>query len=261
MLYFIWKRVHISNSVALFPPLAWRNAEVQNLSGWDNISTLQRYQILLADAWETKQTNALSFHASEEHRQLCSIHSAPTTRMDQQFKWRGRMDVYSGNTPSKRKKEKLVWTTRRVEGTYGSACRPEESWAPFIAGKRAEPGAVGKIKTWASPSSPLPGLDMCKRLWPRFHSQNQLHVAALAFCLDSQKYVYWRLNMRLPHDKKKMKLGSKSDKPHSFNTIFQHWRGPGKTATEATQIKIKKKPKLGWNTLFFQELNNAFYEV
>lgn len=45
------------------------------------------------------------------------------------------------------------------------------------------------------------------------------------------------------HMAKEMKnSGSKSHKPHScFNTIFQHWRGPGKTPTEAKQNRIKKK--------------------
>lgn len=59
----------------------------------------------------------------------------------------------------------------------------------------AQPGAVGKINAWASPS-PLPlRLVVCKWLWPWwFRSQNRLHVATLAFCLDSRKSVYRRLN-------------------------------------------------------------------
>lgn len=41
---------------------------------------------------------------------------------------------------------------------------------------------------------------------------------------------------------KNEKLGSKTHKPHScFSTIFQHWRGRGKTPTEAQQTRTKKK--------------------
>lgn len=122
------------------------------------------------------------------------------------------------------------------EGDWQLSLPSRESRTSFVVGMQAQPGAVGKIKTWASPNSPLPGLDVCKWLWPLI-SQPKLAVCyGPHFLLGFKKICLLEASTWWKNEK----LGSKSHNSHScFSTIFQHWSGPGKTPTEAKQTRTK----------------------
>lgn len=122
--------------------VCFQHAEAQNLSDWDNISTLQRYQILLADAWEWNQRIVLSCF-----RRASTVVFNPQGNQHLkgsaiQMKSKGR--CLCQRDPSKRKEKKLVWTTRIAEGTDSSAGHPEESWTSSVVRTPDELGTVGR---------------------------------------------------------------------------------------------------------------------
>lgn len=182
MSYFIWKTVQLQIFGFVFNR---SNGEMlKNESDWDNISILQQYQILLADTWEMKQMHC-PFMLQRSINSCIQVTAQPASK---------------GISNSNKEEGQILPPATLLQKIRRTRLfRQFQCWrgptAQDAIQARAQLGAVGKVNTWASPSPLTLELDVCKGFWPWwFHSQNWLHVTALAFCLDSRKSVYRRLN-------------------------------------------------------------------
>lgn len=199
MLHFIWKRVHTSNSVCLFSILAMEkcwSTEFKRLG--------------------SRHFNAIKFFwqmPGERNKRivLSCFRRASTVVFNPQRTQHGEGSAVQ----TKRKDRCLLWQrSLKNEGKKACSVNPNgggdwqlslpsrgvlsviRCWDASSAGSSGEDQPLGKPKLTVTRT------DVCKWLWPQFHSQNWLHTAALAFCLDSRKSVYWRLNMRLSDNEK-----------------------------------------------------------
>lgn len=144
--------------------------------------------------------------------------------------------VFAWAHPFKEEGENACSNSSSGPRTHSSICHPEEPWMPAAAedgGKHqcsckpkfraAGTGCVQVTRTLISQQKAVP---CCS---PRF----QFGFEKM-YLLDAwHEASIWGENEN---------LDSKSHKPHScFNTVFLHWRGPGKRPIEAKQTRTKKK--------------------
>lgn len=177
-----------------------------------------------------KQTS--SFHALKEHQLFYAIHSEPNTwKISNSNPKKGQ--VFAWARPFKEEGENACLNSPSGPQTCSSSCHPEE---PSTAGESGKHQCSCKPKLRATGTG-------CVQVTLALTSQ-QKAVPCRSPCFQSgfEKMCLLEAWHEAFTWGKNENLESKSHKPHScFNTVFLHWRGPGKKPIEAKQARTKEK--------------------